>query len=61
MVCPTLKYLITVQHQLNMHIAGQEGQLGVVKLMVNNQFEAFSIKLNAQHVNGMTPFNMHGY
>ena len=61
MVCPTLKYLITVQHQLNMHIAGQEGQLDVVKLMVNNQFEAFSIYLNAQHVNGMTPFNMHGY
>ena len=59
MVCPTLKYLITVPHQLNMHIAGQEGQLDVVKLMVNNP--PFSIKLNAQHVNGMTPFNMHGY
>ena len=61
MVCPTLKYLITIQHQLNMHIAGQEGQLDVVKLMVNNQFEDFSIKLNAQHVNGLTSFNTHGY
>ena len=26
--------------------------------MVNNQFDAFSINLNAQHVNGMTPFDL---
>ena len=53
MVCPTLKYLITVQHQLNVHIAGQEGQLYIVKPM-----EGFSINLNVQHVNGMTPFDL---
>ena len=57
MVCPTLKYLITVQHQLNMHITGQKGQLDVVF----KPMEGFSINLNVQHVNGMTPFNMHGY
>ena len=32
------------------------GQFDVVKLMMNNQFKDFSINLNAQHVNGMTPF-----
>ena len=30
----------------------------VVELMVNNQFKAFSINLNARHVNGMTPFDL---
>ena len=25
---------------------------------VNNQFKAFSINLNVQHVNGMTPFDV---
>ena len=25
--------------------------------MLLNQFEAFSINLNAQHMNGMTPFD----
>ena len=33
--------------------------------MVNDQFKTFSINLNAQHVNGMTPFDlavhMYGY
>ena len=32
---------------------------------VNDQFKTFSINLNAQHVNGMTPFDlslhMYGY
>ena len=31
---------------------------------VNDQFKTISINLNAQHVNGMTPFNavhMYGY
>ena len=34
----------------------KEGQFDVVELMVNDQFKTFSINLNAQHVNGMTPF-----
>ena len=42
-----------------------EGQFDVVELMIINQFKAFSINLNAQHVNGMTPFDlavdMYGY
>ena len=36
----------------------KEGQFDVVELMVNNQFNGFGINLNAQHVNGMTPFNL---
>ena len=59
----TLEYLITVQHLLQM--ACKEGQFDVVKLMVNDQFKTFGINLNAQHVNGMTPFDftvrMYGY
>ena len=43
----------------------KKGQFDVVELMVNDQFKTFSINLNAQHVNGMTPFNlsvhMYGY
>ena len=43
----------------------QKGQFDVVELMVNDQFKTFSINLNAQHVNGMTPFDlavhMYGY
>ena len=35
-----------------------EGQFDVVELMIINQFKAFSINLNAQHVNGMTPFDL---
>ena len=46
-------------------IACKKGQFDVVELMVNNQSKAFSIHLNAQHVNGMTPFDlavyMYGY
>ena len=38
-------------------MACKEGQFDVVELMVNGQFKAFSINLNAQHVNGMTPFD----
>mgnify|MGYP007015715448 CR=1 FL=1 len=41
-------------------MAGKKGQFDVV-----DQFKTFSINLNAQHVNGMTPFNlavhMYGY
>ena len=36
----------------------KEGKFDVVELMVNSQFKAFSINLNAQHVNGMTPFGL---
>ena len=36
----------------------KEGQFDVVKLMVNDLFKTFSINLNAQHVNGMTPYMM---
>ena len=46
-------------------MACKEGQFDVVKLMLNDQFKTFSINLNAQHVNGMTPFylalHMYGY
>ena len=42
----------------------KEGQFDVVELMVNDLFKTFSINLNAQHMNGRTPFdlpvNMHG-
>ena len=38
-------------------MACKEGQFDVVELMVNDQFKTFSINLNAQHVNGMTPFD----
>ena len=33
----------------------KEGQFDVVDLMINNQFKAFGINLNTQHVNGLTP------
>ena len=36
----------------------KEGQFYVVELLVNDQFKTFSINLNAQHVNGMTPFDL---
>ena len=36
----------------------QKGQFDVVEVMVTNQFKAFSINLNAQHVNGMTHFDL---
>ena len=35
------------------HMACKEGQFDVVKLMVNDQFN-----LDAQHVNGITPFDL---
>ena len=34
----------------------KEGQFDAVELMINKQFEAFSINLNVQHLNGMTHF-----
>ena len=39
-------------------MACKKGQFDVVELMVNDQFKTFSINLNAQHVNGMTPFDL---
>ena len=39
-------------------MAYKEGQFDVVKLMVNDQFKTSSINLNAQQVNGMTPFDL---
>ena len=39
------------------HMACQKGQFDVVTVMANNFFKAFSIKLNAQHMNGMTHLN----
>ena len=39
-------------------MAFRKGQFGVVELVVNNQFKTFSINLNAQHDNGMTPFDL---
>ena len=39
-------------------MACKEGQFDVVELMLNDQFKTtFSINLNAQNVNGMTPFD----
>ena len=39
-------------------MACKERQFDVVELMVNDQCKTFSINLNAQHVNGMTPFDL---
>ena len=39
-------------------MARKEGQFDVVELMVNIQFKTFIINLNAQHVSGMTPFDL---
>ena len=39
-------------------MACKEGQFEVVELMVNDQFKTFINNLNAQHVNGMTPFDL---
>ena len=36
----------------------QRRTIDVVELMVNDQFKTISINLNAQHVNGMTPFDL---
>ena len=38
----------------------KEGQFDVIELKVNEQFKTFSINLNAQHVNGMTQFDLAG-
>ena len=42
-------------------MACKKGQFAIVEQMVNDQFKTFSINLNAQHVNGMTPFDLYGY
>ena len=39
-------------------MACKEGRFDFVELMVNDQFRTFSINLNAQHVNGMTPLDI---
>ena len=39
-------------------MACKEGQFDDVKLMVNDPFQNFGINLNAQHLNGMTPFGL---
>ena len=39
-------------------MACKEGQFEIVELMVNDQFKSFSINLNAQYVNGITPFDL---
>ena len=39
-------------------MARKEEQFNVVELLVNDQFNTFSINLNAQHVNGMTPSDL---
>ena len=39
-------------------MACKEGQLDNVEFMATKQFKTFSINLNAQHVNGMTPFDL---
>ena len=39
-------------------MACKEGQFDVVELLVNAQFKTFSINLNAQHVNGITPLDL---
>ena len=39
-------------------MAFKVGQFDVVELMTNDQFKTFSINLNAQHVNGMTHFDL---
>ena len=40
-------------------MACKQGPFEAVELVVNNQFQkAFSINLNAHHVNEMTPFNL---
>ena len=59
--------LITVRHLIKI----DNGKLPLIwlakkdNLMLFDQFKTFSINLNAQHVNGMTPFdllvNMYGY
>ena len=40
------------------NVTCKEGKFNVVELMVDDQFKTFSINLNAQHVNGMTPFDL---
>ena len=36
----------------------KEGQFDVVELMVYDKCKTFSINLNDEHVNGMTPFDL---
>ena len=56
----TLGYLITVHYGKLDFIwlaICKEGQFDVVEQMVNDHLKTISINLNAQHVNGMTPFD----
>ena len=43
--------------EVRFHMTCKGGQFDV-ELMVNDQFNTFSINLNAQHVNGMTPCDL---
>ena len=40
------------------HMTCKERRFDVVELMANDQFKIISINLNAQHVNGMAPFDL---
>ena len=42
-------------------MACKEGRFDIIELTVNDQLKTFSITLNAQHVNGKTPFDLVGY
>ena len=58
------KYLINVQicnGKLLFLLACTDGQINVVELVLNKQFKPFSIKLNDQNVNGLTPFDLAVY
>ena len=39
-------------------MACKEGTFNVVELILMTSSKTFSINLNAQHVNGMTPFDL---
>ena len=48
------------KHNEKLRLVCKQGQFDVVEIRVNNQLlKAFSINLNAQHANGMTPMSVH--
>ena len=62
---PTLEYLITVQHLLNVYNGkfdfiwlAKKDNLKLLNLWRITNFKAFGINVNAQHVNGMTPLRL---
>ena len=50
-----------MENSILIFVACKKGQFDVVELMVNDQFKAITINLNAQHVNGMTHFDFKGF